>query len=35
MSAITTNRTGRHTHTRPVVRPMPRPSSAIGDTFTW
>jgi hypothetical protein len=34
MSAITTNRTGRHTHMRPVVRPMPRPSSAIGDTFT-
>ena len=34
MSA-TTNRTGNHTHMRPVVRPMPRPSSAIGDTFTW
>lgn len=30
-----TSRTGRHTHMRPVVRPMPRPSGAIGDTLTW
>jgi hypothetical protein len=29
------NRTGRHTHVRPVVRPMPRPSSAVGGSFTW
>ena len=29
------NRTGRHTHMRPVVRPMPRPSSAVGGSFTW
>jgi hypothetical protein len=29
------NRTGRHTHMRPVVRPMPRPSSALGGSFTW
>ena len=29
------NRTGRHTHMRPVVRPMPRPSGAVGGSFTW
>ena len=29
------NRTGRHTHMRPVVRPTPRPSSAVGGNFTW
>ena len=29
------NRTGRHIHMRPVVRPMPRPSSAIAGGFTW
>jgi hypothetical protein len=29
------NRTGRHTHMRPVVRPTPRPSSAVGGSFTW
>jgi hypothetical protein len=27
-------RTGNRTHMRPVVRPMPRPTSAR-DTFTW
>jgi hypothetical protein len=31
----TQNRTGRHTHMRPVVRPMPRPSSALGGSFIW
>jgi hypothetical protein len=34
MSA-TIARTGNRTHMRPVVRPMPRPSSAIGETLTW
>jgi hypothetical protein len=29
------NRTGRHAHMRPVVRPIPRPSSAVGGSFTW
>jgi hypothetical protein len=29
------NRTGRHIHMRPVVRPMPRPSSAVAGDFTW
>ena len=29
------HRTGRHSHMRPVVRPMPRPSSAVGGGFTW
>ena len=34
MSAL--NRTGRHTHMRPVVRPLPRPASAAaGHTYTW
>jgi hypothetical protein len=31
----TQNRTGRHTHMRPVVRPMPRPSSAVGGSVIW
>jgi hypothetical protein len=34
MSA-TIARTGRRSFVRPVVRPMPRPSSAIADTLTW
>jgi hypothetical protein len=29
------NRTGRHSHMRPVVRPTPRPTSAVGGGFTW
>jgi hypothetical protein len=29
------HRTGRHAHTRPVVRPTPRPSSAVAGGFTW
>jgi hypothetical protein len=29
------NRTGRHMHMRPVVRPMPRPSSAVAGSLTW
>jgi hypothetical protein len=32
---IAPNRTGRHTHTRPVVRPMPRPTSAVAGGLTW
>lgn len=32
MSAL--NRTGRHNHMRPVVRPLPRPVSAVAVT-TW
>jgi hypothetical protein len=32
MSAL--NRTGRHTHMRPVVRPLPRPLGALSAT-TW
>jgi hypothetical protein len=32
MSAL--NRTGRHTHMRPVVRPLPRPVSAMS-VATW
>jgi hypothetical protein len=31
----TTHRTGRHMHMRPVVRPMPRPTSAAVGSFTW
>jgi hypothetical protein len=31
----TMNRTGHHTHMRPVVRPLPRPSSAAAGSFTW
>ena len=34
MSATVT-RTGNRTHMRPVVRPMPRPAGAIGETLTW
>jgi hypothetical protein len=30
-----TNRTGRHTHMRPVVRPTPRPTGALAGGFTW
>jgi hypothetical protein len=30
MSAL--NRTGRHTHMRPVVRPLPRPAGAMSPT---
>jgi hypothetical protein len=33
MSAM--SRTGRRSFTRPVVRPMPRPSAAVADTLTW
>jgi hypothetical protein len=29
------SRTGRRSFVRPVVRPMPRPASAIGETLTW
>jgi hypothetical protein len=29
------NRTGRHNHMRPVVRPTPRPTAAAGGDFTW
>jgi hypothetical protein len=31
------NRTGHHTHMRPVVRPVPRPTGALGAVsgFTW
>jgi hypothetical protein len=35
MSATTIARTGNRIHMRPVVRPMPRPSSASGETYTW
>lgn len=31
----TMSRTGKHTYMRPVVRPVPRPAGAGGDTFTW
>jgi hypothetical protein len=31
----TMNRTGRHIHMRPVVRPLPRPSSAIAGSLSW
>jgi hypothetical protein len=30
-----TTRTGRRTHMRPVVRPMPRPSGALAGGYTW
>jgi hypothetical protein len=33
MSAL--NRTGRHNHMRPVVRPLPRPVSALSGLTTW
>ena len=29
------NRTGRHSHMRPVVRPLPRPAVALGAAATW
>jgi len=29
------NRTGRHIHMRPVVRPTPRPAGALGGDVTW
>jgi hypothetical protein len=29
------NRTGRHVHMRPVVRPTPRPSSAVAGSVIW
>jgi hypothetical protein len=28
-------RTGRHTHMRPVVRPLPRPAIAASASVTW
>jgi hypothetical protein len=31
----TLNRTGRHTHMRPVVRPLPRPAGAMSVVATW
>ena len=33
MSAL--NRTGRHTHMRPVVRPLPRPGVVLSVAATW
>ena len=33
MSAL--NRTGRHNHMRPVVRPLPRPGAALSAATTW
>ena len=33
MSAL--NRTGRHNHMRPVVRPLPRPGVALCAATTW
>lgn len=33
MSAL--SRTGRHTYMRPVVRPMPRPTSLVTGPVTW
>jgi hypothetical protein len=29
------SRTGRHTYTRPVVRPLPRPTDALRELVTW
>ena len=29
------SRTGHHTHMRPVVRPLPRPSVVLGAATTW
>jgi hypothetical protein len=34
MSATMT-RTGRHTYTRPVVRPLPRPTAAAAASVIW
>jgi hypothetical protein len=31
----TMSRTGRHTHMRPVVRPLPRPAGAFAAAPTW
>jgi hypothetical protein len=31
----TMTRTGRHTHMRPVVRPLPRPQAVAGAALTW
>jgi len=33
MSAL--NRTGRHNHMRPVVRPLPRPGLVLSGAATW
>jgi hypothetical protein len=33
MSAL--NRTGRHAHMRPVVRPLPPPAGAMSAAPTW
>jgi hypothetical protein len=33
MSAL--NRTGRHNHMRPVVRPLPRPGLVLSAATTW
>jgi hypothetical protein len=35
MSATITRIDTNRTYMRPVVRPMPRPSSAVGATLTW
>jgi hypothetical protein len=32
--STTMSRTGRHTHMRPVVRPLPRPAGAMS-VATW
>jgi hypothetical protein len=29
------SRTGRHSHMRPVVRPLPRPAGALSIATTW
>ena len=29
------NRTGRHSHMRPVVRPLPRPGLVLSAATTW
>jgi hypothetical protein len=31
----TVTRTGRHTHMRPVVRPLPRPQAGAAASVTW
>ena len=33
--STTQNRTGRHIHMRPVVRPLPRPAAAASGDFAW
>jgi hypothetical protein len=35
MSATIARTDTNRTHMRPVVRPRPRPSSAVGETLTW